>query len=120
MALSDRTASFELRTATSYRWIILVLGMLAYTTSYFARSNYTGIAKFVSADLGLDKSAHGVMGAAFFYAYAAGQLPWGIAADRWGSRRAVVAGIFLTSATIWGFSTSQSYTELKIWRALNG
>jgi MFS transporter, OPA family, sugar phosphate sensor protein UhpC len=104
----------------AYRWIILVLGMLAYTTSYFARSNYTGIARFVSADLGLDKASLGVMGAAFFYAYAAGQLPWGVAADRWGSRRAVVIGIFLTAATIWGFSTSHTYGELKIWRALNG
>ena len=104
----------------AYRWVILVLGMLAYMTSYFARSNYTGIAKFVSADLGLDKTSLGVMGAAFFYAYALAQMPWGIAADRWGNRKAVGTGILLTAATIWGFSTSHSYTELKIWRVLNG
>jgi len=104
----------------AYRWIILALGMLAYATSYFARSNYTGIAKFVSADFGLDKAALGVMGAAFFYAYAAAQMPWGVAADRWGNRAAVGAGILLTAGTIWGFSTSGSYGELKIWRALTG
>jgi sugar phosphate permease len=94
--------------------------MLAYTTSFFARSNYTGIAKFVSADLGLDKASLGVMGAVFFYSYALGQLPWGVAADRWGSRKVVSGGILFTAATLWGFSTSASYTELKIWRVLNG
>src|SRR5262245_33492505 len=121
MSTADpRSAISDPRPATTYRWVILILGMLAYTTSYFARSNYTGIAKFVSADLGLDKASLGVMGAAFFYAYAVGQLPWGLAADRWGSRKAVVTGILLTAATIWGFSTSRTYTELKVWRALNG
>ena len=54
-----------------YRWIILVFGMLAYQLLR-ARSNYTGIARFVSADLGLDKASLGVMGAAFS-AYAAGR-----------------------------------------------
>ncbi len=94
--------------------------MLAYTTSFFARTNYTGIAKFVSADLGLDKSSLGVMGAVFFYSYALGQMPWGVASDKWGSRKAVPAGIFIMAVTLWGFSASTTYTELKIWRVLNG
>ena len=70
----------------AYRWVILIFGMLAYTTSYFARSNYSGIAKFVSADFGLDKGALGLLGSVFLYAYALSQLPWGVASDRWGSR----------------------------------
>src|SRR5439155_4775210 len=100
----------------TYRWVILIFGMLAYTTSFFARTNYTGIAKFVSADLGLDKTSLGVMGAVFFYAYAFGQMPWGVAADKWGGRKAVATGILLEAATLWGFSTSNTYTELKFWR----
>ncbi len=94
--------------------------MLAYTTSFFARSNYTGIAKLVSEDLGLDKTSLGVMGAVFFYSYALGQMPWGVASDKFGSRKAVVTGVLLIAATLWGFSTSGSYTELKVWRVLNG
>src|SRR5688572_22787653 len=94
--------------------------MLAYTTSFFARSNYTGIAKYVSADLGLDKASLGVMGSVFFFSYALGQMPWGVASDKWGSRKAVGTGILLIAATLWGFSTSSSYTELKFWRVLNG
>lgn len=104
----------------AYRWIILIFGMLAYTTSYFARTNYTGIAKFVSADLGLDKASLGVMGSIFLYAYALTQMPWGVASDKWGSRKAVTIGIFATALTIWGFSTASSYTALKVWRGFNG
>src|SRR5881296_1641240 len=104
----------------TYRWVILIFGMLAYTTSYFARTNYTGIAKFVSADLGLDKASLGVMGSVFLYAYALSQMPWGVASDRWGSRKAIGLGVFFTAITLWGFATSGSYNELLFWRATNG
>ena len=104
----------------AYRWIILIFGMLAYTTSYFARSNFQGIAKFVSADFGLDKGAIGLLGSVFLYSYALSQLPWGIASDRWGSRRAVGIGVLLTGATLWGFANSSSVNQLLFWRAANG
>ena len=94
--------------------------MLAYTTSYFARTNYTGIAKFVSADLHLDKAALGVMGSVFLYAYALAQLPWGVASDRWGSRKAVGVCVFLTALTLFGFATSLTYHQLLFWRVANG
>jgi sugar phosphate permease len=104
----------------AYRWVILIFGILAYTTSYFARSNYTGIAKFVSADFGLDKAALGLLGASFLYAYALAQLPWGVASDRWGSRKAIGVGVFLTAVTLWGFAGSTSFNQLVFWRATNG
>jgi sugar phosphate permease len=103
-----------------YRWVILGVGMLAYTTSFFARTSYTGITKFIAADLHLDKSALGLMGSVFFYAYALTQMPWGIAADKWGGRKAVSAGIFATALTLWGFATSGSAAALNFWRVLNG
>ena len=37
----------------SYRWIILVFGILAYATSHFARQNYTG-AKLRTRDARLE------------------------------------------------------------------
>src|SRR5437868_2525053 len=94
--------------------------MLAYTTSYFARSNYTGIAKFVSADFGLDKGSLGLLGSVFLYAYALAQLPWGFASDRWGSRKAIGIGVFLIGVTLWGFATSTSFNQLLFWRTANG
>lgn len=104
----------------AYRWVILFFGMLAYTTSYFARSNYTGIAKFVSADFGLDKGAIGLLGSVFLYTYALSQMPWGVASDRWGSRKAVGIGVLLTGVTLWGFASSTSFNQLLLWRATNG
>ena len=104
----------------TYRWVVLILGMLAYTTSYFARSNYTGIAKLVSADFALDKGSIGLLGSVFLYTYALSQIPWGIASDRWGSRRAVSIGVLLTGATLWGFAQSTSFNQLLFWRAVNG
>lgn len=104
----------------AYRWVILVFGMLAYTTSFFARTSYTGIAKFIAADLHLDKSALGLMGSVFFYAYALTQTPWGVSSDKWGSRKAVTVGIFATALTLWGFSTSTSAMQLNVWRVFNG
>src|SRR5215468_4632134 len=94
--------------------------MLAYTASYFARSNYTGIAKFVSVDFALDKGALGLLGSSFLYAYALAQLPWGVASDRWGSRKAVGLGVLLTGVTLWGFATSTSLNQLLFWRITNG
>ena len=69
-----------------YRWAILFFGILAYGTSQFARQNFAGIQKFIAADLHLDKGAMGLLASVFFYAYAVFQMPWGIAADRFGSR----------------------------------
>src|SRR5260370_35459895 len=94
--------------------------MLAYPTSSFGRSSFAGIGKFVSADFGIDKGAMGLLGWVFLYSYALSQLPWGIASDRWGSRKAVGIGVFLTGATLWGFAISSSFNQLLFWRMANG
>jgi len=104
----------------AYRWITLIFGMLAYTTSFFARTSYTGVAKFIASDLHLNKTDLGLMGSVFFYAYALTQMPWGVASDKFGSRKAVTAGVLATAVTLWGFSTSQSAAALSLWRVLNG
>jgi len=104
----------------AYRWVILVFGILAYATSHFARQNYTGIQRFMQADFELDRGMLGLLGAAFFYAYALCQMPWGIAADKFGSRIAATLGILLMAATMAGFAMSQSETHLLLWRAAAG
>src|SRR5207253_10515397 len=48
------------------------------------------------------------------------QLPWGVASDRWGSRRVVGVCIFLTAATLFGFATSSTFNQLLFWRVANG
>ena len=103
-----------------YRWVILGFGILAYAVSQFARQNYTGVQKFIAADFGLDKGALGLLGSAFFYAYALAQMPWGFASDRFGSRGVTALGILLSAGAMAGFATSQSEAGLLFWRAMAG
>src|SRR5215467_14550690 len=82
-----------------YRWVILAVGIIAYGTSQFSRQNYAGVQKFIAGDLHLDRGTLGLLGSAFFYAYALAQMPWGIASDRLGSRGIIGLGILLTAVT---------------------
>src|SRR5580765_4812015 len=91
-----------------YRWVILAIGILAYGTSQFSRQNYAGVQKFIAADLHLDRGTLGLLGSAFFYAYALAQMPWGIASDRVGSRSVIGLGILLTAITMSGFALGET------------
>src|SRR3989454_8160123 len=104
----------------AYRWAILVFAILAYGTSQFARQNFVGIQKFIAADLHLGKGELGLLASAFFYSYALFQMPWGIASDKFGSRKIIGLGILLTSATMAGFATSRTEGSLLFWRAAAG
>lgn len=115
-----RTAHSESERDSAYRWVILLLEILAWATSNFARLNYAGIQNFIAADLHLDKGQLGLLGSVFFYSYAVFQMPWGIASDRFGSRSMTAFGIFLTAATMVGFSEARSQAGLLFWRAASG
>lgn len=104
----------------AYRWVILGVGILAYATSQFARQNYAGIQKFMADDLHIDKAALGLLGSVFFYAYALFQMPWGLAADRFGSRWVTGLGILLTAAATWGFAMGHDLNALLFWRVVSG
>ena len=116
----DSRETSEAVTVVPYRWVILLLGILAYATSLFARQNYAGVQKFVAHDLGLDKAALGLLGSVFFYSYALFQMPWGLASDRFGSRWIVGLGILLTAVAMAGFATAQTLTGLVLWRGASG
>jgi nitrate/nitrite transporter NarK len=103
-----------------YRWVILFFGILAYGTSQFARQNFAGIQKYIAADLNLDRADFGVLASVFFYSYALFQMPWGIAADKFGSRTIVGLGILLTAGTMAGFASGQTEGSLLFWRAAAG
>ena len=105
---------------TAYRWMILGVGILAYGATQFSRQNFTGVQKFVAADLSLDRGALGLMASAFFYSYALCQMPWGIASDRIGSRAIIAGGIFFTAVTMSGFAMGETTNSLILWRILAG
>ena len=73
-------------------WAALpTLGVLAaaYVLSQFFRTALAVVAPEIAADLGLDPARLGILSSAWFWAFAAAQIPIGVALDRWGPRRTV-------------------------------
>ncbi len=97
-------------TARPYRWVVLAAGTAAFSTSYLVRQSHTGIGKSLQQDLHLDKAEYGLLGSAFFYAYAVGQIPWGTLTDRFGGRLTVAGGTLLTGLAIAFFAFVQDLT----------
>jgi sugar phosphate permease len=103
-----------------YRWIVLVACMLVYCTSQLVRWNYASITKYLSTDLGMGKPEIGLLGSAFFYAYAIAQIPWGMATDLWGGRKVIPVGISVLALFLAGFAFSTTFTQAVVWRTLMG
>ncbi len=104
----------------NYRWVILVACMLVYCTSQLVRWNYASITMYLMEDLHIGKPELGLLGSAFFYAYAVAQIPWGTAADVWGSRRVIPVGILILALFLAGFAFSTTFTQALIWRGAMG
>ena len=62
---------------------------LAYVLSQFFRTALAVVAPEIARDLGLDPARLGILSSAWFWAFAAAQIPIGVALDRWGPRRTV-------------------------------
>jgi MFS family permease len=105
---------------SAYRWVVLGFGILGYAATLFARQNYSGVQKFIAADVHLDKASLGLLGSFFFYSYALCQMPWGVASDRWGSRSITTIGVLLVAGTMVGFATGHTPGQLLFWRAASG
>jgi MFS family permease len=70
----------------------------AYILSIFYRSFLSVIAEPMMADLGIGPAAFGLLGAAWFIAFALAQFPVGWALDRLGPRRTVAVAMTIGSA----------------------
>ncbi len=62
---------------------------VAYVLSQFFRTAIAVVAPELVHDLQLDPTRLGILSSAWFWAFAAAQIPIGIALDRWGPRRTV-------------------------------
>lgn len=91
-----------------------------YFLSYFLRSANAVLAPDLRADVGLGPADLGFMTALFFGAYAAAQIPVGIALDRWGPRGVAVSLMSLGVAGALLFATGQTLSSLAFGRVLLG
>jgi len=93
---------------------------LGYFVSYLFRTVNAIIAPDLVAEFSLSAADLGLLTSAYFFTFAASQLPLGVLLDRFGSRK--VEGILLLFAAVGAllFSMAESLTGLIIGRALIG
>jgi len=78
-----------MRKARQYRWYIFWVLALGYVLVYFHRLCPAVVAVEMMADLNATGALTGFLAAAYFYPYAAMQLPAGLLADSWGPRNTI-------------------------------
>ena len=91
-----------------------------YYLSYLTRVVNAVIADDLSADIGVDAAALGVLTAAYFITFAAFQLPLGLLLDRYGPRRVEAALLVVAAFGALLFSLGNSVADLTVGRALIG
>src|SRR6267142_644781 len=75
------------------RDVVTLVGALAaiYLVSQFLRNSVGVIAPDLAAEIGLSAGEIGLLSSAFFFSFAAAQVPLGIALDRYGPKRCMLA-----------------------------
>lgn len=105
---------------SSRRWLIFAFGSLNFVVSMFYRVSIAVISPQLTNELGLSGAQLGDLSAAFFYGFAACQIPIGISMDRLGPRMTMC---FLALSAVTGaivFSVGQDAETLIVGRALLG
>lgn len=72
------------------------------------------------AEFAVGAGSLGILSGAYFYAYAALQLPVGLMTDRYGPRKLMSAAIILCAIASFGFANSESLFSATLYRALIG
>jgi D-galactonate transporter len=89
------------RPAGRLRYGILALLFVGIAINYLDRATISVAMPFVSEELGISDAMAGIVLSAFFWTYAAGQMPGGFLADKLGPRR-----MLLIASLCWGASTA--------------
>jgi MFS family permease len=100
-------------------WLIGVPG-LVYLLSQVLRNSVAVVERDLEADFGIGAAAVGSLSGALFLAYAAAQVPLGVAVDRLGPRRVLGLGAVLMVAGTLLFAVAQAPWELLAARILMG
>ncbi|MEQ8201665.1 MAG: MFS transporter [Syntrophomonadaceae bacterium] len=104
----------------SYRYYIYFAVALAYFLVYFHRTSTAVMATDLTAAFNIAPTAIGLFGSMYFYAYAIGQLPAGILADKWGIRNTMSVFVLLAGIGAIMFGMSQTFSMALVARFLVG
>jgi MFS family permease len=99
----------------------LVASLIAmYMISQFLRNSIGVIAPDLASELSLSAVEIGLLSSSFFFAFAAVQLPLGVAIDRFGPKACLLVCAAITVVGAVGFATATSPTALIVARVLLG
>ncbi len=99
---------------------VLLPFALAHFVSYFFRTVNAVVYPDLAHDLGLSADSIGLLTGAYFFAFAAAQLPVGVALDRFGPRKVQVPMLMIATIGAALFAYAHSLTGLIIARGLIG
>jgi MFS family permease len=106
----------------SRRAAVALVGTCAaiYLVSQFLRNSVGVIAPDLAAEIGLSAGQIGLLSSAFFFAFAAAQIPLGVALDRYGPKRCMLACAVVAVAGAIAFSVAATPSALVAARVLMG
>ncbi len=119
---NDNQATGEPLRAPAVTTVALLIAALCsiYVVSQFLRNSVGVIAPDLAAELDLAPQALGMLSSAFFLAFAAAQVPLGVAIDRYGPKTCMLASIGLAVLGCAVFALAESVTGLTLGRILMG
>jgi len=94
------------------RWIILGLVFLGIVINYIDRGNLSIAAPFIMGHFSLTFATMGILLSAFFWTYAACQIPAGALVDWFGIRRAYAGGFLVWSLASAGIALSRGAGDI--------
>lgn len=109
--------------ATSFRraqWRMLLAAMFCYLFFYTGRQTFGFAIPGIQAEFGVSKEALGWASAALLWCYAIGQAINGNLGDKFGGRRVMSAGAFLSFIMNWATSLSTGIVSLSAFWGING
>jgi len=95
-------------------------GFLALTVLSMMNSAYSYVLDAIKGELSLSYTESGALMSAYFFGYTVGQIPWGLLADRYGSRRVMSVSVLGVSAATVLFGTGADFTGLAVSRFFAG
>src|SRR6185503_16414047 len=114
-------SSIERRHFPNRRGLIIVTTLaLAYVASHFFRASNVTIGLDLMRDLAIGPEALGGLTGAFFFGFAAMQIPCGFFFDRFGPRRTVVGMLVVATVGAVVFTLASTWPALLTGRVLMG
>jgi MFS family permease len=101
-------------------WLMWALGALFYAYGFFQRVAPSVMVEELMAEFVMGGAMLGSLSAAYFYAYAAVQIPVGVLLDRLGPKRLLTGAALLAAAGGLAFATASSFGTAVAGRVLVG